>query len=59
MRANDYKALEQAIDEGVDYGFVMAYKHNEAPSEANVREAVKGAVMASVGEWFTFDDQRD
>ena len=59
MRANDYKVLEQAIDEGVDWGFVRAYKHNEAPSEAQVREAVKGAVMASIGEWFTFDHQRD
>lgn len=57
MKANEYKVLEEAVDEGVNWGFVKAYKHNQSPSEEQVREAVKAAVMASVGEWFTFDHQ--
>lgn len=54
MQANEYLVLERAIDEGVEYGFMRAYKHNTAPNEDDMREAVKMAVLNSVCEWFTF-----
>lgn len=54
MQANEYLVLERAIDEGVEYGFMRAYKTNAAPNEDDMREAVKMAVLNSVCEWFTF-----
>jgi hypothetical protein len=59
MKGNEYKVLEEAVDEGVNWGFVKAYKHHEAPSEEQVREAVKSAVMTSVCEWFRMDRETD
>jgi hypothetical protein len=59
MKANEYKVLEEAVDEGVNWGFVKAYKHNQSPSEEEVREAVKAAVMTSVCEWFRIDHEAD
>lgn len=59
MQANEYMVLERAIDEGVEYGFMFAYKHNPAPSEDDMREAVKAAVLNSVCEWFTFKEATD
>jgi hypothetical protein len=53
MKANEYKVLEEAVDEGVNWGFARVYKHHEAPTEQQVREAVKAAVMASVCDWFS------
>jgi len=59
MKANEYKVLEEAVDEGVNWGFAKAYKHHEAPSEEQVREAVKAAVMASVCDWFSLEREAD
>ena len=55
MKANDYMVLERAIEEGINYGFVRAYKHTEKPSEDDVKEAVNLAVMTAICEWFSFD----
>lgn len=40
--------LEEAVNEGVDWGFVRVYRSREAPTEDQVKEAVKAAVMASI-----------
>lgn len=56
MQANEYLVLERAIDEGVEYGFMRAYKHNPAPTEDDMREAVKLAVINSICDWFTFKE---
>ena len=59
MKPNEYMVLERAVDEGVDYAFVRVYKHNQAPSEDDVKEAVKLHVMTAICEWFSFEGDED
>jgi hypothetical protein len=48
MNTNYYKVLEEAVKEGVDWGFVRVYRYKDSPTEDEVKEAVKTAVMASI-----------
>ena len=49
--------LAQAIEEGVRRGYSRAHKHVENPTEGAIIEAVEDAVMASIYEYFTFDEE--
>jgi len=49
--------LEQAIEEGVRRGYSRAHKHVEDPSEGAIIEHIEDAVMSSIYEYFTFDEE--
>jgi hypothetical protein len=49
--------LEQAIAEGVRYGYSRAHKHIENPTEGAIIEQIEEAVMSSIYEYFDFDDE--
>ena len=48
--------LEQAVEEGVRRGYHRAHKHVENPTEGAIIEHVQEAVMGSIYEYFTFDE---
>ena len=48
--------LEQAIEEGVRRGYTRAHKHVENPTEGAIIEQIEDAVMSSIYEYFTFDE---
>jgi hypothetical protein len=48
--------LEQAINEGVSYGYRRAHKHLENPTEEQICEHIEEQVMSSIYEYFDFDD---
>jgi hypothetical protein len=48
--------LEQAIGEGVRYGYKRAHKHVESPTEEQICEHIEEQVMSSLYEYFTFED---
>lgn len=48
--------LEMAIEEGVRRGYHRAFKHVENPSEGAIIEHVEEAVMSSIYEYFSFDE---
>jgi len=49
--------LEQAIEEGVRRGYTRAHKHVENPTEGAIIEQIEDAVMSSIYEYFTFDEE--
>lgn len=59
MRPKVRVILEQAIEEGVRRGYSRAHKHNETPSEGAIIEHIEEAVMSSIYEYFTFDNEND
>ena len=59
MKANAYKVMQMAVEEGVAYGHMRAYKHTDTPSEDEVKNAIEDAVMNSICEWFDFDDCKE
>jgi len=48
--------LEQAIEEGVRYGYARAHKHVENPTEGAIIEHIEDAVMSAIHEYFVFDE---
>ena len=55
MKPDAYKLLEQCVEDGVAYGINRAYKHNDAPTPAQIQEKITQAVMHEICEWFQFD----
>ena len=56
MKPKFHKILEQAINEGVSYGYRRAHKHIENPTEGAIIDNVVEQVMNSLDEYFTFED---
>jgi hypothetical protein len=48
--------LEQAISEGVRYGYRRAHKHVENPTEDAICEHIEEQVMSSIYEYFDFEE---
>jgi hypothetical protein len=48
--------LEQCITDGVILGHTRAYKHNDAPSKADINEAIVREVLNELHEWFDFEE---
>lgn len=55
MRFRAYDILDRAVEEGVAYGYMRAYKHG-TPNEHTLKEAVHSAVMSAICEVLDFDD---
>ena len=58
MKARDGMVLERCVEVGIKLGLNRARKHQEAPTEAEVVEAILRAVMDEVEEWFIFEEDR-
>lgn len=58
MKARDGMVLERCVETGIKLGLNRARKHQEAPTEAEVVEAILRAVMDEVEEWFIFEEDR-
>jgi hypothetical protein len=58
MKARDGLVLERCVEVGIKLGLNRARKHQEAPTEAEVVEAILRAVMDEVEEWFVFEEDR-
>ena len=58
MKARDGMVLERCVETGIKLGLHRARKHQEAPTEAEVVEAIRRAVMDEVEEWFVFEEDR-
>jgi hypothetical protein len=57
MKAKDYKLLEMAVENGVKFGYIQAYKYAENPSEEEIQYHIAEEVLNEICEWFDFDDQ--
>ena len=56
MRARDGMVLERCVEVGIKLGLNRARKHQEAPTEAEVVQAIQRAIMDEVEEWFIFEE---
>ena len=56
MKARDGLVLERCVEVGIKLGLNRARKHQEAPTEAELVQALPRAVMEEVEEWFIFEE---
>ena len=56
LRVKVYPVLVEAIEAGVRYGWVRAHKHDPAPDERTIMEAIESAVLNEMLERFDIVD---
>ena len=59
LRVKAYDVLQRAVDDGLNFGWNRAHKHTDKPSEDAIKDAMFGAVMGEICDWFDFDDGED
>jgi hypothetical protein len=57
VRVKAYPVMSEAVERGVAYGYHRAHKHNPKPDAETIKDAILEAVMAEIGEKFSFDDE--
>lgn len=55
MHVRTYEVFRRAVEEGVDYGWMRAHKHEDTPGAETVKDQIVQAIMNDVCEVFAFD----
>lgn len=55
MKADEWKVLTRAVEEGVVYGWRRAHKHDPDPDEDTIQNTIIEAVTQELSEWFVFE----
>ena len=50
VRINVYAVVEDAVEIGAAHGLRRAYKHTDAPTDDEIIDAIRRAVMDTLGE---------
>lgn len=50
VRLNVYAVIDDAVEIGVAHGLRRAYKHTDAPTDDEIIDAIRRAVMDTLGE---------
>ena len=50
VRINAYGVIERAVEDGVSYGYMRAYKHTDTPDENHIKTEIENAVMNSLSD---------
>lgn len=59
MKPKTYRVLEEAIETGISFGIIRAFKHTEAPSRDVLHENLEREIMNAIHEWFEFDEVKE
>ena len=54
MKANYWKIVEIAVDQGVTFGLNRAFKHTDKPTLEQLQGNIEREVMNSMCEYFDF-----
>jgi hypothetical protein len=56
MKVNEYKVMDDAVQNGIEYGWNRAHKHTDTPSEDVIKNEIREAIMLMICENFKFED---
>jgi hypothetical protein len=56
MIPNTRLILERAIEEGVKYGYIRAFKHNDSPREDAILASINDGIWLHIDEFFRFEN---
>jgi Ni,Fe-hydrogenase maturation factor len=59
IRVDLYRIVADAVDTGVAYGTMRAFKHTDTPTHDAIKEEVTAAVMLQLCEALRFDDEAE
>jgi hypothetical protein len=53
------KVLEACIETGIEQGWKLAHKHDDAPTEYDIKDAISEAIWYELYNWFDFAEKQD
>ncbi len=56
MKPKILPVLEMCIENGLAYGYTRAFKHDDDPTEEQITQAIKDAIMHEIYEWFDMEN---
>lgn len=56
VKFDAYRLLDRAVEEGVRYGYMRAYKYTDTPSKEGIIADIHQAVMHELCEIMDFDN---
>ena len=56
MKPKILPVLEMCIENGLNRGYIRAYKHTDTPDEGQILDAIEQAIMEEIHEWFEFPE---
>ena len=59
MKANYYKLIELAVDQGIGFGLNRAFKHTDEPTREQIHAEVEREIMTAICEYLTFNELPD
>jgi hypothetical protein len=59
MKANYYKLIELAVDQGIGFGLNRAFKHTDEPTREQIHAEIEREIMTAICEYLTFDETQD
>lgn len=57
VKINAYEVINRAVDDGVSYGFMRAFKHTDKPTNEHIMEEINNAIMGSLCDVLIFGDE--
>jgi hypothetical protein len=59
MKPNLGKVLEACIESGIEQGWRIAHKNDDAPTEYDIKDAISEAIWYELYSWFDFKDKEN
>ena len=56
MKPKILPVLEMCIENGLSYGYRREFKHTDDPTEDQITQAIKDAIMFELYEWFDMEN---
>ncbi len=57
MKPKIYPVLEMCINAGVNLGYNRAFKHNDHPTQDDIKTCINEAITNEIYEWFDFEEE--
>jgi hypothetical protein len=59
VRVDVYKVVSRAVEEGIEFGWNRAHKHNDKPTPDAIKNAVYDAIMHELSDLILFGDNNE
>ena len=57
MTPDTYKLLMRCIEDGIEYGWNRAHKHDPTPDHGFIKMQIEEAIKNEICEWFEFNER--
>lgn len=57
IKLNSYNIISDAVEMGINYGYMRAHKYNDKPTEQDFKAAIQDGIMNSLSEVIDYGNE--